>query len=61
MSSKKRAIYSVEFVKVMKNTAGAGKSPFYAKVEEYKYYRLFGILIKKVTITGEFPDPDDKR
>lgn len=45
----------------MKNTAGAGKSPFYAKVEEYKYYRLFGILIKKVTITGEFPDPDDKR
>lgn len=60
MSSNKRAIYSVEFVKVMKNTAAAGKNPFYAKVEEYKYYRLFGILIKKVKITGEFPDPDDK-
>ena len=59
--SGKKAIYSVELVKVMKNTAGSGKNPFYAKVEEYKYYRLFGILIKKVSITGEFPDPEEKR
>jgi len=56
----KRAIYSVRLEKVMQNT-GTRERPFYAKVEEHKYYRLFGILIKKVSITGNFPDPEDKK
>jgi hypothetical protein len=44
----------------MQNT-GSKDRPFYAKAGEHKYYRLFGILIKEVTITGDFPDPDDKK
>jgi len=53
-------IYSVKLEKTMQNT-GSKDRPFYAKAGEHKYYRLFGILIKEVTITGDFPDPDDKK
>jgi hypothetical protein len=60
MASKEHPIYEVELVKDMKDTGQPGK-PFFAKVSETKHIRLFGILIKKVTTTGNFPDPDDRK
>jgi len=59
MRRKERPIYEVEIEKVLKDT-GAPNKPFYAKVAEYKRYRLFGILLKKVSVKGDFPDPEDR-
>lgn len=59
MAKKERPIFSIVTEKVLKNTGTSGK-PFYAKVAEHTRTRIFGILIKKVSVVGEFPDPDEK-
>ena len=48
-------IYRVELTKEMKNT-GSSEKPFYAKIAEHTRVYLFGILIKKVSSTGDFPE-----
>ena len=60
MARKDRPIFSIKVEKEMKDTGQPGK-PFFAKISETKSYRLFGILIKKVHTTGNFPDPEEKR
>lgn len=60
MALKNRPIFSIKLEKEMKDTGQAGK-PFYTKICETKYYRLFGILIAKVYSTGNFPDPEAKK
>jgi hypothetical protein len=56
---KEHPVFEVHIEKVLKDTGSPGK-PFYSKVAEYKRFKIFGILISKVSITGEFPDPDEK-
>lgn len=60
MAKKERPIYSVVIEKVLKDTGSPGK-PFYAKTTEHTRIRLFGLLIKKVSIIGNFPDPEEKK
>jgi hypothetical protein len=58
--SKERPIYEIRLTKVKKDTGTPGR-PFFTNVAEYKHYYLFGVLIKKVTITGDVPVPEDKK
>lgn len=58
---KERPIFEVRIDKQLQNT-GADNKPFYAKVSEEKRYLFLGILMSKITIKGNFPDPaSDKK
>jgi hypothetical protein len=56
---KERPILGVTVEKILHDTGTNGRS-FFAKVSEIKRVRLFGVLLFKISITGNFPDPKDK-
>lgn len=58
--AKERPIYKVLIEKVLKDT-GKPNNPFWSKIAEHKRVWLFGILIKKVSTVGDFPDPEDRK
>jgi hypothetical protein len=57
--SKERPILEVKDKKELKNT-GTESRPFWARVGQTRWVRLFGILLFKHTSEGNFPDPLDK-
>lgn len=57
--TKERPIFEVRIEKTLKNT-GSDNRPFFAKESEFKRYYLFGILLVKIKISGDFPDGDSK-
>ena len=58
--NKERPILSVTVGKKLQDTGTNGRS-FFAKVSEIKRVYLFGILVFKISITGNFPDPKEKQ
>jgi hypothetical protein len=57
--AKERPLLDVKDEKVLKNT-GTEQRPFWAKVGEYRWIRLMGLLIFRHSSIGNFPDPADK-
>jgi hypothetical protein len=57
--TKDRPILSVTVEKTLKDTGTSGR-PFYSKIGETKKIRVFGVLVYKLSITGNFPEPIEK-
>ena len=56
MAKREHPILEVVLTKEMKDTSKNPDKPFYAKVAEYKKVYLFGILLKRISSTGDFPE-----
>lgn len=57
---KESPIKEVTIEKILQDTGAVGR-PFYSKVSEIKRVRFFGILIYKESITGNFPETENKK
>ena len=53
-------IVGVVIEKILQDTGSSGR-PFYSKVSEIKKVRLFGVLIYRISTTGNFPEQDSKK
>jgi hypothetical protein len=60
MALKDHPIVSVLIEKILQDTGVPGR-PFYSKVSETKSIRFFGVLVKKITTIGNFPEQDSKK
>jgi hypothetical protein len=60
MALKNHPIVSIVIEKILQDTGVAGR-PFYSKVSETKSIRFFGVLVKKITTLGNFPEHESKK
>jgi len=53
-------IVGVTIEKILQDTGSQGR-PFYSKVSEIKWVRVFGVLVYKISTLGNFPEQENKK